>query len=128
MGAWIYGQGWYSPIYYGTLFSLGLVLRNRLAWEGYKEVSYIVIGVSLAHGAATALIVLLMYLAMGGWLLAPPAIWLTIYGLKFAIGAIAESARRRLDTAKGLLIRSAAGLFVILMFIRYLGYQLGGMH
>ncbi len=125
---WVNGQGWYAPLYYGALFSIGYGLRERFNWRGNKPIYYLMASISLLHGATVALIFLSMQLAMGGWLIATPAIVLTIYGMRLVVRSIKHNINGETEKAKFHLIRGGGCLLIILAFVVLSAYQLAGMH
>lgn len=135
IGIWTYGQGWYAPLYYGALTAIAYSLRNRLGWQGQKPLLYFVIGVSLTHGAVSALILLVILLAAavfgretGAWIPVLFPIALNIFGLRQLLRSLAATVNNRIDLAKPLLIRGGVSVALIFALVLFLGNQIVNAH
>jgi hypothetical protein len=126
VGAWVYGQGWYSPLYYGALFGVAYLIRDRMQWrEGILPV-FFVLGISLAHGASVALLVFFFMTASGGWFFGIPGIVAAIYGLKRVVGSLRHTANSRTQLAKLSLVKGASSLVLALVMVMVYAYSVAG--
>jgi|CXWL01.1.fsa_nt_gi lysylphosphatidylglycerol synthetase-like protein (DUF2156 family) len=125
---WVYGHGWYAPVYYGVLFALALSIRERMKWQENAFLVLFVVGISLAHGGVIALIALAMINLMGGWLFGIPVMLVALYGLSKVVGSLRHTVNGRMQLAKSSLIKGAASLLLVLGFIGVWGYHLADWH
>jgi len=128
VGLWVHGQSWYAPFYYGALSAFAYSIRERMGWRRNIFLVLFVVGISLAHGAMVAILVLILLILMGGWLFGVPILIVAIYGLRKVVGSLRHTIHSRLDLAKTSLIKGGVSLVLVLVCLSVLSNLLSDWH
>ncbi len=59
IGVWIYGHGWFIPVYYGAIYLVACFIRDRfnISWASRTPMWLFVFALSGCHGALCAVII-----------------------------------------------------------------------